>query len=175
MNLIKNHIIIKDNFFDEKIFKEIQKDISNLQFTNRYVTVNNDSKNPYQKIYFNVELNFKHFAVEEVFKNLKKSHNNLKLVSSNYFLSTKHEEATPHNDANVDLNCLIYIKGNYLINNGTGFYDKRDNNFVLNTHVGFKENRAIIFDSNIYHTSLQFNKNCGARYIMANFFNYEPQ
>lgn len=179
MNLIKNHIIIKDNFFDEKILKEIQKDISNLQFTNRYASKSklkgdNPENNVYQKIYFSVDLNPEHFAVEEVFKNLKKYFlNNLNLVSSNYFLSSKHEEATPHNDANVDLNCLIYIKGNYLINSGTGFYDKRDNNFVLNTHVGFKENRAIIFDSNIYHTSLQFNKNCGTRYVMANFFDYE--
>jgi len=170
---IKNHIIIKDNFFSEKILKEIKKDVSNLKFTNRSVTVNDDLKNPYQKIYFNVELNFKHFAVEEVFKNLKKYFsNNLNLASSYYFLSTKHEKATPHKDGN-GLNCLIYIKGNYLINSGTGFYDKRDDNFVLNTHVGFQENRAIIFDSNIFHSSLQFNENCGTRYAMANFFNYE--
>ena len=40
----------------------------------------------------------------------------------------------------------------------------------LNTHVGFKENRALIFDSKISHASTQFEKNCGSRYVMANFF-----
>ena len=72
-----------------------------------------------------------------------------------------------------DINCLVYLKGNHLLNSGTGFYNKVGNEFVLNTHVGFKENRAIIFDSKIRHCSLQFNENTDSRFVMANFFNYE--
>jgi hypothetical protein len=92
----------------------------------------------------------------------------IKKTNSEYWLSTKHKNPTPHTDINY-INCLIYLKGDHLINSGTGFYDKIGNNIVLNTHVGFKENRAIIFDSKIRHSSLQFSENSGTRYVMVNF------
>ena len=171
---IKNNIIIKDNFFNENVLEKIKQDFSKLKFINRS---NLDDDNPYQKIYFNVVLNNEHFAVKEVYKNLEKYFKNIKNLGKSqhyYFLSTKHTEATPHMDS-CYINCLVYLKGNYLINSGTGFYDKNEDTgeCILNTHVGFKENRAIIFDSTIYHASLQFNENCGTRYAMANFFYYE--
>lgn len=178
---IKDNIIIKDNFFNKDVLKKIHFDISTLKFSNRFKDIDDkntiypdNSHTPYQKIYFNVELNLKHFAVLEVYKNLNKLFNNEKNVINGkhfYFLSTKHKKATPHNDR-ADVNCLVYLKGNYLINSGTGFYDKNKDTgeYTLNTHVGFKENRAIIFDSKIFHASLQFNENCGKRYVMANFF-----
>jgi len=173
--MIKDHIIVKDNFFNENILKKIQNEVSHLKFINRSISVNKNDNNVYQKTYFNVELNTEHFAVKEVLKNLKNYiKSNIYSCGNFYFLSTKQKIATPHIDLN-NLNCLIYIKGNYLINSGTGFYDynKDKNESILNTHVGFKENRAIIFDPKIYHASLQFNENCGTRYAMANFFNYE--
>jgi len=174
---IKDSIIVKDNFFNKKVYEKILLDISKLKFTNRYVSTSklkkdDSSNNVYQKIYFNVELNPEHFAVKYVVEKLKDYYLKTTTGSHNYFLSTKHREATPHDDSN-DINCLIYLKGKEFINSGTGFYDKQNNNYVLNTHVGFKENRAIIFDSKIYHSSLQFNENCGTRYAMANFLNYE--
>lgn len=170
---VKNNIIIKDNFFNENVLKNIKQEISKLKFVNRFHK-KNDENNTYQRIYFNVDLHTEHFAVKEVYKNLKKYFKNIKNLGRSqhhYFLSTKHNEATPHMDS-CHINCLIYLKGNYLINSGTGFYDKNEDTgeYILNTHVGFKENRAIIFDSSIYHTSLQFNENCGTRYAMANFF-----
>ena len=169
---IQQHIIVKDNFFTGDVLKKIKNEISHLNFSNRNTTVNEQSQNVYQKIYFNVRLYKEHFAVREVTKNLQ---NYLSLpidhLESDYFLSTKHTEPTPHEDT-CTINCIVYIKGDELINSGTGFYDKKEKQYVLNLHVGFKENRAIIFDSKIYHASLQFNKNAGSRYIMANFFNY---
>jgi len=169
---IKDKILIKDNFFSKEMHNKIKYDISYLNFSNRDTTVNEDSKSIYQKIYFNVPLDERHFAVQEVIKSMNDLMLNYKFYESNYFLSTKHTEPTPHNDTN-DLNCLIYLKGAHLINSGTGFYNKVGNEFILNTHVGFKENRAIIFDSKIYHASLQFNEGAGSRYIMANFLNEE--
>ena len=173
---IKDKIIIKDNFFTKEVLKMIHDDISKLKFTNRFSDFNNKN-NPYQKIYFNVKLDSEHFAVKEVYKNLNKFFKKEKSLGKGmhyYFLSTKHEEATPHSDFN-DVNCLVYLKGNYLVNSGTGFYDKNEDTgqYTLNTHVGFKENRAIIFDTSINHCSLQFNENCGKRYVMTNFFHYE--
>ena len=174
INNIKDHIIVKDNFFNDEVYKEIIKDISTLKFKNRSIDAAiHGNKSVYQKIYFEVPLNHDHFAVQEVNKLL--NNYGFDLISSPldhaYLLSTKHEEATPHYD-DKDLNCLVYLKGNEIINSGTGFYDKKEEDYVLNRHIGFKENRAIIFDSKIFHASLQFNEGAGVRYVMVNFFNY---
>ena len=170
---IKDTLIVKDNFFEEKVYNQILYDISRLNFKSRYVTApKEEDKNPYQKKYFNVLLSKNHFAVEEVSKTLSEYGLNLTSVEHNYFLSTKHEKASPHVDQ-TDVNCLIYLKGINILNSGTGFYQKENNELVLNRHIGFKENRALIFDSKIYHTSLQFNEVTATRYVMANFFNYK--
>ena len=66
---IKDFLIVKDNFFEKKVYDEILKDISTLKFTNRNTYVPN--KNVYQQTYFNVPLNKNHFAVIEVLKILK--------------------------------------------------------------------------------------------------------
>ena len=170
MNQLKNRIIIQDNFFSKKMLDKIKIDLSHSKFTNRFNTYKNTTD---QKIYFNVELAKDHPVVIETIKNLKKKFNlSCSIIDSNYFLSTKHEQATPHNDNTYKYNCLIYLKGNSLVNNGSGFYDKiSGGGYQLNTHVGFKENRAIIFDSKIFHTSLQFNEGSGTRYCLANFIN----
>jgi len=171
INKIKDLLIVKDNFFDDKIYKKIVHETSNLKFENRSTSL----KGLYQKTYFHVQLDSNHFAVKEVNKLLNNyGFNSLGSFGHNYFLSTKHEEATPHDDSG-DLNCLIYIKGNEIINSGTGFYDEKEGNYVLNRHIGFKENRALIFDSKIFHASLQFNEGAGTRYVMANFFTLEKK
>tara|TARA_R110002110_G_scaffold149734_1_gene341075 strand:- start:475 stop:999 length:525 start_codon:yes stop_codon:yes gene_type:complete len=169
---IKDFLIVKDNFFEEKVYNQILYDISRLKFESRYNTSKEEDKNIYQKIYFNVPLNKNHFAVEEVFKILSEYGLDLVSAEHNYFLSTKHKEASPHTD-HSDINCLVYLKGINILNSGTGFYQKENNELVLNRHIGFKENRALIFDSKIHHTSLQFNEVTATRYVMANFFNYK--
>jgi hypothetical protein len=170
---IKDSLIIKDNFFNNKIYNEILFDISKRVFENRNTIVTKEEQNPNQIIYFNSSLDFNHFAVKETKNILKNMGFNLKSSDHSYLLSTKHQAATPHVDLLHDVNCLVYLKGDQLMNNGTGFYDKVDKNYNLNSHTAFKENRAIIFDSKIYHCSLQFNENCGPRYAMSNFLNYE--
>ena len=173
INDIKDLLIVKDNFFNEDIYKKILIDLSTLNFFNRNNYISEKHRNIYQKIYFMVDLNPKHFAVVEVEKILSNYGFDICGIEHNYFLSSKHEEATPHNDAGADLNCLVYLKGNEIINSGTGFYDKKENQYVLNRHIGFKENRAIIFDSKIFHSSLQFNEGAEKRYVMTNFFKYK--
>ena len=165
---IKDKIIVKDNFFKSETLEKIQNQLSAINFTNRF----NDQKNTiYQKIYFYQNIDKNHFALKEMHDNLKTydlKYNPDKTESS-YFLSTKHKDPTPHNDDNY-FNCLIYLKGEHLVNSGTGFYDVvPSNRAVINTHVGFKENRAIIFDAKLYHASLQFSENTATRYAMANF------
>ena len=171
INNVKDLLIVKDNFFSEDIYKKILTELSTLNFSNRNVTSDIKDKNIYQRIYFNFKLDTNHFAVQEVHKLLGNYGFVLNCFDHSYFLSTKHEGATPHNDVN-DLNCIVYLKGDEIINSGTGFYDKKEEEYILNRHVGFKKNRAIIFDSKIFHASLQFNEGAKKRYIMANFFNY---
>ena len=175
---IKDHLIVKDNFFDNNIYKEIILDISKLKFTNRYKLVSEDIKNLYQKIYFEAPLDTNHFAVKEVLRKLLENYS-LDLLNHehSYFLSTKHKEPTPHNDESSDVNCLIYLKGESFLNSGTAFYDydKEKDQYIINRHIGFKENRAIIFDSSIFHASLQFNAGATSRYVMANFLKYKDK
>ena len=173
INDIKDLLIVKDNFFNKDIYKKILIDLSTLNFSYRNNSISGENRNIYQKIYFMVNLDSKHFAVAEVEKILSNYGFDICGIEHNYFLSSKHEEATPHNDAGADLNCLVYLKGNEIINSGTGFYDKKENQYVLNRHIGFKENRAIIFDSKIFHSSLQFNEGAEKRYVMTNFFKYK--
>ena len=176
INKIKDFLIVKDNFFKPNVYQEILKDISRLKFENRYNVVDKKDKqfdNVYQKIYFNVNLNKDHFAVKEVRQHLTNYGLNIGKTNSSYFLSSKHEEMTPHND-DCDVNCLVYLKGKEIVNSGTGFFEKKEDGLlVLNRHIGFKENRAIIFDSKIYHTSLQYNDDAGSRFVMANFMGYK--
>ena len=55
INKIKDHIIVKDNFFDDKVYKEIIKDISTLKFKNRSIKASaHGNKSAYQKIYFDL-------------------------------------------------------------------------------------------------------------------------
>ena len=97
-------------------------------------------------------------------------------MNSHYLLSFPNTPAIPHNDISV-YNCLIYLIGDKLVNNGTGFYEESDSegdnnlntDYNLHTHIGFKENRAIFFDAKIWHSPLQFAEPASPRYIMANF------
>ena len=163
-----DEILIKNNFFDTETFEKIKKDVQNImhqgKFSNRFDAFEDISS--YNKIYFHHYLNDKHFAVQYIHKYYKEKYKvKITDMQSFYFLSTKNELPTPHYDHNH--NCLIYLQGENLLNNGTGFYD--DNQ--LTTHIGFKENRGIVFNGSKHmHASLQsFGLESGTRFAMANF------
>jgi hypothetical protein len=55
----------------------------------------------------------------------------------------------PHKDTSLGIaNILIMIKGQRGINNGTVFFTEEE----LDIHVGFKENRAVMFPSDKIHS-----------------------
>lgn len=57
----------------------------------------------------------------------------------------------PHTDSLTSkMNLYLQIEGGTKLNHGLGFYT--DNN--LDMHIGFKENRAVLFDSNLLHSPL---------------------
>jgi hypothetical protein len=55
----------------------------------------------------------------------------------------------PHTDIAM-YNLYLMIEGGSELNHGIGFYD----NNQLNIHIGFQENRAVFFNSNILHSPL---------------------
>jgi len=63
-------------------------------------------------------------------------------------------------------NFLLFIKGEPLLNNGTGFM-KNDS---LSAHIGFVENRAIFFNgAKIMHSDLQSFGDSSPRYTLNMF------
>ena len=57
----------------------------------------------------------------------------------------------PHNDYPFVFNLYLQIEGGTKLNHGLGFYTNNNN---LDMHIGFKENRAILFNSNLVHSPL---------------------
>ena len=166
-------IFVQDNFFEEDFLKNIQKEIVTMPFSSRYndiATKNKKNLNMGQRTYHQVELLQNSLVVSKVKDKIKQHFNvgGIQEMLSYYFLSFPNTNPIPHEDKSV-YNCLIYLLGDTLINNGTGFYEKNQNEYVLHTHIGFKENRAIFFSSSIWHSPLQFAGNSTPRYIMANF------
>ena len=60
----------------------------------------------------------------------------------------------PHTDHRTPakINILIMISGPTAVTNGTVFYEGDENSCELDTHVGFRENRAILFPSDKIHS-----------------------
>ena len=60
----------------------------------------------------------------------------------------------PHTDHEVPsvINILIMISGPAAVTNGTVFYYGDKSNYDLDMHVGFRENRAILFPSDKIHS-----------------------
>ena len=167
----KDLSIIKDNFLDETVFKKIQVDLDTVKFENIYATAKGGDS---RKIYFAVSLSQDHpgpVAVRSFFK--AEFGIIITAMESFYLLSPKHEKPTPHTDR-AKINCLIYLKGGSLMNNGTALYENDGKNWMINSHIGFKENRAIIFSAKKTHASLQFGEGSTGRFAMSNWiYEYE--
>ena len=166
-------IFVQDNFFEDNFLKKIQKEIVSMQFSSRYNDISTKDKKHLgknQRTYHQVELSQNSLVVSKVKDKIKQHFNvgGIQEMLSYYFLSFPNTNPIPHDDKSV-YNCLIYLLGDPLINNGTGFYEKNQNEYTLHTHIGFKQNRAIFFSSSIWHSPLQFAGNSTPRYIMANF------
>jgi hypothetical protein len=59
----------------------------------------------------------------------------------------------PHVDTNIGIqNVLVMISGPTAVTNGTVFYHGNEDACELDTHVGFRENRALMFPSNTVHS-----------------------
>ena len=154
------YIIIKDNFFKESAHDNLKENVSYLSFDANLSGFEGGLKGTHytnkNHTWFStpVDIDTQKIIEEKCSKILNK---NLKTNICVYTMLGK-TKPMPHCDASneCDYQAIIYIKGNEELNKGTGFYIKKDNNLELNTHVGFIENRSIIWHSNTFHTPLNF-------------------
>jgi|TARA_R100000084_G_C4553522_1_gene101188 hypothetical protein len=140
-------IIIKDNFFEIEKLTRLQKILPHLNYSANYNSIQN-----YGHLWFSAP------ADEEIQEYLKKRCEKILNKKFNVKFCTYTMLATVEPLAHCDLDegcdyqIIVYLKGNTKLNKGTGFYLNGD----LNTHVGFNENRAIIWHANTWHTPLNW-------------------
>ena len=158
-------IQIKDNFLTKKEFNILQNNVDKLSYQ---PMVNEDGNFGFRN-YFE-----KNNENDWLFKKIKKQffpNTDLKINSSSFHLRHNHTKVLPHTDYNDlnknDYNFILYLKGQELLYNGTGFYHKNS----LNTYLGFVENRALFFDGkNNLHTNLQALGESSPRYTINIFY-----
>tara|TARA_R100001530_G_scaffold54211_1_gene40003 strand:- start:301 stop:786 length:486 start_codon:yes stop_codon:yes gene_type:complete len=159
-------ICFKDNFLYPSYFKNLKEII--LQHP-LHPSFNGRQENIGFRVDFkSTDSLFKEFisTIEKNFpltKKLKIHQNRISL-----HLRHNHEKPLPHlDDDKTKYNLIFYLKGDLLINNGTGFY----NNNELTAHISFVENRAIFFKGNeIWHTNLQSFGASSPRYTLLIFY-----
>jgi hypothetical protein len=160
-------ISIKDNFFKKNLFKKILSNLNNLNWSGN-LNILNSKKHPWFASPLK-DPKIEKYIIKEIKKLFNKEIISFYLI--NYTLVTKVQNALPHHDLqkNVNYQLLIYLKGDPLIHNGTGFYIKKENNFILNTHIGFNENRAIFFKAGLTHSPLTWAENSSKRFSIICF------
>jgi len=141
------NIIIKDDFLDKNIHQEIYQKINNYAYS-----ANGNYIENVNHIWFScpVEKN-----IEEIVKNKCEKIWNKKF-KVNYCSYTMLATVEPIVHCDLSEQCdhqvIIYIKGNTNLHKGTGFYLNKE----LNTHVGFNENRAVLWHANTSHSPLNW-------------------
>jgi len=163
-------IVVIDNFFDEKEFKVLKNFLDKISFTPLIYKETGDS--------YGFGHSFKKIEENEwLFSKIKNSlikDKNLILSESSFRLRHNFKKALPHNDKDfANYSFICYLKGKELMYNGTGFYNNKKN---LDRYIGFKENRAVFFNSEIFHTDLQALGESSPRYSLNIFYkNQEKQ
>lgn len=142
-------IKIIDDFFEKETLKKIQYQVTHkLMFTPRYFNETNvKSKENYYGDRYDFEINsdlFNLFIKQSETKfqtKIKKAIGGIDMRNLDNF--------KPHtDDSQAKLNVLVMLKGLTAVTNGTVFYTDGQ----LDVHVGFRENRALMFPSNKLHS-----------------------
>ena len=154
-----------DNFLDEETLKSLQDNFLQLTYpprSNEDGTFGNRHQFDLRKMKKDPllarikEFFFPYYELEPYEVAAHMRHNNTKPMV--------------HTDHKIDttLNFLLFVKGEPLLNNGTGFFTEDGN---LSSHVGFVENRAIFFNgAKILHTDLQSFGESSPRYTLNIFY-----
>ena len=170
-------IKIIDNFFEEKDLKEVQYfALNNAHYTPCFFD-NTTEKSP--KTHYGNRWPFPPKSkILDLF--LSQTENKFKIkikeIHSNSGIDQRNlNHFKPHIDESVaKVNILIMISGPTAVTNGTVFYYKNMDQCELDIHVGFRENRAIMFPSTWIHSQHKSNVPNLRRYTSTLFIkNYE--
>lgn len=171
-------IKIINNFFDEKDLKFIQ----NFALTKAFYTPCFFTNSPKKSKEYHYGNRF-HLALNKKIKNflinqaeLKFNLKNIKITDDSGIDQRNLDNFKPHTDVKYGalLNVLIMISGPKALTNGTVFYSKNKNTkeLELDIHVGFRENRAILFPSDWWHSNHASNIPNLKRYTSSLFIKY---
>ena len=161
-------VMYVDNFLDDKTLKDLQNTLTKIEYS--------ESKDKHGRVYGRRHTFFgEHHKSDPVIKLIKQyffPHRNLEPMSVSAHLRENKKEPLFHVDddkGNV-ANFLLFVKGEPLLNNGTGFM----HNNQLSSHIGFVENRALFFNgSKIWHSDLQSFGDSSNRYTLNIFYKDE--
>lgn len=169
------NLSIKDKFLKENYFQELH---NSIMFKN-YNPIENIKLKTGKHVWYQSRVNDENLKtllkdnIESTFKVKIKRFVN----GPNYTMVLNIKEHCIHvdgpgSDYLEDFNAqfIYYINGNTELTNGTGFYTKKENEYVLTTHIGFVENRAILFKNEVMHSPLKFlSNNNKPRYSIISF------
>jgi hypothetical protein len=162
-------IKIIDNFFDEKLFLEIKNHVTTkVMFTPRFFEKNKDgtfvtAKDKNKDNYYGdrfILLNDQKLRkclteqCEKKFKlKIKTIHDDSAIDLRNLDRFVPHQDSISEEEDKLGFqNILIYLAGPTAVSNGTVFYTKEKETLNLDIHVGFRENRAVMFPASWYHS-----------------------
>ena len=149
-------IKIINDFFEEKDLKEVQDFALNKAFyTPKFfdkAEVKNKMTHYGNRFELARNMNLFKLFKKQAEKKFKIKINKLSTTSGIDLRNLDHFK--PHTDHRTPakINILIMISGPTAVTNGTVFYEGTEENCVLDTHVGFRENRAILFPSDKIHS-----------------------
>jgi|GEM_PF-5503231 hypothetical protein len=150
-------INIKDNFIEEKLYKLIYNKIPFYTYGEDYKYEEGDNTKEHLFYGSPVEKNVADYLRERCEKLYNKK------FKENYTAYTMVARTTPMVHADIGANCthqvIVYIRGDESLHRGTGFYVNNNGNHELNTHIGFKQNRGIFWESSAYHSPLIWSDN----------------
>ena len=146
-------IKIVDDFFEEVLFKKIKNYIvSQLFYEPRYLhnTTEKNSKTYYgARFTLNKDPDLLNTFIKQAEKKFKLK---IKKVWNDCGIDIRNlDRFIPHTDNKIaaKINILIMVNGPTAVTNGTVFYKEGE----LDIHVGFRENRAILFPSDWVHSA----------------------
>jgi len=157
-------VMYVDDFLENDTLKSLQDTVTKL----KYYKV----KNPEGQIYGMRHTFDKSIHDDPLLKLIKQyffPHRNLEPISVSAHSRQNKQEPLFHVDddkGNV-ANFLLFVKGEPLLNNGTGFM----HNNQLSSHIGFVENRALFFNgAKISHSDLQSFGDSSNRFTLNIFY-----
>jgi len=157
-------VMYVDNFLSKETLQSLQNTLTDLN----YIKVDN----PQGQVYGFRHTFPKSFHNDPLLKLIKQyffPHRDLEPISVSAHSRQNNEEPLFHVDddkGNV-ANFLLFVKGEPLLNNGTGFM----HNNQLSAHIGFVENRALFFNGmKIPHSDLQSFGDSSNRFTLNIFY-----